>query len=399
MKKIDLSQYKSHLKSRIRKGITNKRKLFQEIKSLGYMGCYLTLVRFIRKEFQEYSFESDKKNKQFGKKALSSSRKYKPAIRFETEPGQQSQVDWAHFGMIIVNSKKEKLYCFVYVLGYSRMLYIEFTTKQNLIVFESCHINAFKALGIPKEIVYDNTKTVIIHNRKLQDGSREIVYNSQFLDFAKYYEFHITASPPYWPRNKGKVERSIKYIKGQLLQDIKQQKNLDSLESLNIFASEWVSKIANERLHATTNDRPVNRWVHEKKILRFPNPLSDYKVSSLQERFATKDQFLSYKQNFYSVPPESAQKKLYIKEVHEHGLAFVKIYYKGLFLTQHYLDPGRNHYVENPNHFQKSSQQIKEDDRKVKKDSKWKNIGEIPSRPLEYYSHLISKASYGKIKS
>jgi transposase len=41
-------------------------------------------------------------------------------IRFETEPGYQAQVDWKVHGTKIVDGKKQKLYAFTMVFGYSR---------------------------------------------------------------------------------------------------------------------------------------------------------------------------------------------------------------------------------------------------------------------------------------
>ena len=54
----------------------------------------------------------------------------KVTIRFETMPGLQAQVDWAHFDehRIIIDGEERKLYCFLIILGFSRMRYIEFVT-------------------------------------------------------------------------------------------------------------------------------------------------------------------------------------------------------------------------------------------------------------------------------
>ena len=84
-------------------------------------------------------------------------------IRYETEPGHQAQVDWAHFGHLIDSEGIRKpLYCFVMVLSYSRMLYLEFTTSQDAATLLRCHLNAFDFFsGIPTEILYDNAKTIV----------------------------------------------------------------------------------------------------------------------------------------------------------------------------------------------------------------------------------------------
>ena len=47
----------------------------------------------------------------------------KAIVRFETMPGLQAQVDWAHFEnyRVYENGDFKKLYCFIMILGYSRM--------------------------------------------------------------------------------------------------------------------------------------------------------------------------------------------------------------------------------------------------------------------------------------
>ena len=83
----------------------------------------------------------------------------KVTIRFETMPGLQAQVDWAHFEdrHVIVNNAEKKLYCFLIILGYSRMRYIEFVTDMTTTTLIRCHINAFRYFGgYPEEILYDN---------------------------------------------------------------------------------------------------------------------------------------------------------------------------------------------------------------------------------------------------
>ncbi|OGM29848.1 hypothetical protein A2630_04175 [Candidatus Woesebacteria bacterium RIFCSPHIGHO2_01_FULL_44_10] len=143
-----LKSFDSYLRKRIKKGVSNDEKLLSELKKLGYKGSYSSLNRYL-------------------KGTQNSNQNYKPAIRFETRPGEQGQFDWGSFGKIEVNGKVERLYGFVYVLGFSRMMYVEFVIKQNLQTLIQSHINAFNYLGIPQSILYDNIKTVVLRREKL----------------------------------------------------------------------------------------------------------------------------------------------------------------------------------------------------------------------------------------
>lgn len=387
MQKQNLEPFKQYLISRLNKNISNGQKLFLEIRDQGFQGSYTTLYRYLRNDLRDFWTKQYRKYSQFSSiKSSTNLKKYKRAIRFETEPGEQAQVDWGHFGKVLLNGNVAKLYCFIFVLSYSRTLYIEFTTSQKLPVFETCHINAFKGLGIPNNIVYDNTKTVVISNEKLPDSSRLLHLNLGFQDFSSYYGFNIIASPPYWPRNKGKVESGVKYVRNNFMQGLPLKKNIESLEDLNQQAKEWVSEVANNRVHSTTNERPKDRWLKEKNYLRFPNNLPDYQVSPFLVRFSTKDQFIQYKQNFYSVPKEYAWRKLFIREVDIQGNKLVNIYFQDQLITQHNLCTEKGKSIENLLHFKltnttdkiKSSQRIN-----------WKNYPEILVRPFDYYDQLL----------
>ena len=81
--------------------------------------------------------------------------------RFETRPGQQAQIDWGECGMVTVGGERKKLYVFVMVLGYSRMMYARFTPSSKLPVLLACLAPALAVLGVPKEIVVDNMKQAV----------------------------------------------------------------------------------------------------------------------------------------------------------------------------------------------------------------------------------------------
>lgn len=70
-------------------------------------------------------------------------------VRFETMPGLQGQVEWAFFEdyRVMEGGEEKKLYCFLLVLGYSRMRYIEFVTDMTTTTLIKCHIRAFRYLG------------------------------------------------------------------------------------------------------------------------------------------------------------------------------------------------------------------------------------------------------------
>ena len=47
-------------------------------------------------------------------------------LRLRTLPGEQAQVDWAHFGHLVIGRARRPLMAFVMVLSYSRQIFLRF---------------------------------------------------------------------------------------------------------------------------------------------------------------------------------------------------------------------------------------------------------------------------------
>ena len=78
-------------------------------------------------------------------------------------PGECAQVDWGSWEMIGVGSTRRRLSFFVMVLGYSRLLYVEFTLAQSQEHFLAAHRRAFEYFGgVPAKIMCDNCKTAVL---------------------------------------------------------------------------------------------------------------------------------------------------------------------------------------------------------------------------------------------
>ena len=175
-----LDPFKKYIEARLERFDLPATVLFEEIRKDGYQGGLTILRDFVRPLKQELV--------------------RRVTERFETLPGQQAQIDWGECGTIEVGGERKRLYVFVMVLGYSRMMYARFTTSTKLPVLLTCLARAFDVLGIPKEILVDNMKQAV-DQHDVTTGT--VRWNKGFLDFAEHHGFLPVASPPYWPRVKG----------------------------------------------------------------------------------------------------------------------------------------------------------------------------------------------------
>ena len=220
-------------------------------------------------------------------------------MRFESPPGKQAQADWAYCGRFTdPDGKPYPVYAFVIVLGFSRMLYVEFTRSMHVSELIRCHKNAFAFFGgWPQEILYDNMKQVRLNVETLQP---------QFADFARHYNIAIKTHRVRRPRTKGKVERMVHYVKDAFLNGL----SFHGLDDLNTQARHWLAHTANVRLHATTNERPVDLWPREG--LSALASVAPYPVLDLLPRKAGFDGFVRFQGSRYSLPPEHAGKPVLI---------------------------------------------------------------------------------------
>jgi transposase len=137
------------------------------------------------------------------------------------------------------------------VLAYSRYLYVEFTRSMTLATLIRCHQNAFAFFGgWPRRILYDNMRQVVVGPERV---------NARFLDFTRHHGFEVKRCRPYRPRTKGKVERSVSYLRDSFLNG----RTFSGLDDINAQGRHWLGSVANIRLHATTQARPCDRLLEE----------------------------------------------------------------------------------------------------------------------------------------
>ena len=258
-------------------------------------------------------------------------------VRFETEPGKQSQMDWGHFG----NWGGRRLYCFALTLSYSRMRYIEFTQRQDVNHLLNCLVHAFHYFdGVTESILTDRMKTVLLD----QTGG-ELRFNPKFLGFAGYYGFVPKVCRPYRPVTKGKIERTIGFVRQNFWPGIR----FDSLDGLNRQARDWMEKV-NRQIHGTTREVPYDRLPKEELLRIDEQP--DYDTSYMEDRHVAKDCLLSYRANRYSVPFRYAGKTVLVREPVTGGR--IEIYPCGetKVIAEHRLAEGRGAEVIDQEHYQ-----------------------------------------------
>jgi transposase len=216
-----------------------------------------------------------------------------PVLRFETQKGQQAQMDYATYEIDFTEEGRRRVNLFSYVLGYSRRQYLHFVESQDFETTIREHVRAFQHLGgVATTCLYDNMKVVVAR----YEGD-EPIYNTRFLAFATHYGYKVWACRRRRPQTKGKCERPFRYVEENFLNG----RSFRNFEHLHECLAKWLAEVADVRIHRETKRRPIDLHAEELPYL-IPLPDKPYDTAEVVYRTVNAEGMVPYRQNFYSVP-------------------------------------------------------------------------------------------------
>ena len=107
-------------------------------------------------------------------------------------------------------------------------------------------------------------KAVITRDLRLEGGA--LVRNAEFLRFAHHWGFTPRACRPYRAQTKGKVERPVRYLRGNFVYGRTFLHDAD----LDQQRQGWLDRVANVRVHGTTRERPRTVSIARSSLLLQP---------------------------------------------------------------------------------------------------------------------------------
>lgn len=274
----ELDRWEAFLRDRAPEVGFNAAVLLREVKEQGYTGSYPSLVRYVRSWRQEY--RSDETS----------------TVRFETGPGEQSQVDWGS-AWVWLGEQRTRVHFFTMVLGYSRRIFARGYLEEGLVSLLDGHHQAFGHFGGRTEtILYDNPRTIVLSK---DEWARKVVWNAKFKDRMDFYGVKIRLCRYYRAQTKGKVESGVKYVKRNALAG----RRFVDLEALNAWLLEWCLTVADQRVHGTTHELPAERFARSEAAALIP---VDARPPAPQERtesrIVPRDGLVAVEANRYPVP-------------------------------------------------------------------------------------------------
>jgi len=248
--------------------------------------------------------------------------------RFETAPGEQAQVDWGQW-TVLLGEQPAVVHVLIMTLGYSRRAYAEGFLNERIGNVLAAHEHAFAHFGGRCEtILYDRMRTVVIGT----DAGKARL-NPTFEAFARHWGYTPRLCQPYRAQTKGKVESGVKYLK----RNFAPGRSYRDLEDFNAQLMAWQAQVADVRVHGTTHQRPIDRFDVEAAALVPTASQASFLQAMVRDRIVADDWLVSIDGNRYSVPCELIGRTVQI--VREGGLWVIR--HRGHVVARHEVLAGR----------------------------------------------------------
>ncbi len=308
-----LARFHQVISDKVLKGLTTTR-ILREIKEIGYSGSRTILGELVAKIRVDNGM----------------TRKSTAKRRFETDPGQEMQLDWSPY-IVQINGKKVKIHVLGMISCYSRKLFFAaFRNERQTTLLEGISMAFDYFEGCALRLVVDNMTTAVLGRRE----KGQIIWNQGFLDLAKHYSFSPFACAVKDPDRKGKQEKSFRLLEDDFIRG----STFTSWDDLNRRLELWRDKtpgVCNNRIHGTTGKVPNDEHLFEKTLfIRLPH--ERFPAYKEEIRAVSQDATVSMYGIRYTIPPGYACRNVIVRIYAEHFEVLEK--YGAIIFSSKYLD-------------------------------------------------------------
>jgi transposase len=259
-------------------------------------------------------------------------------LRLRTLPGEQGQVDWAHFGHVAIGRARRPLMAFVMVLSYSRQIYLRFFLDARMESFLRGHVGAFSAWsGLPRVLLYDNLKSAVLERQ-----GDAIRFHPALLEFAAHWRFEPRPVAVARGNEKGRVERAIRYVREAFFA----ARSFASLEDLNAQASAWCQGPAAERPCPQEAALRVREAFEQERPRLLALPEHEYPLYERSIVKVGKTPYVRFDLNDYSIPHTHVRRTLMVLGEPER----VRVVDGSTVLAEHPRSYDKGAQIEDPAH-------------------------------------------------
>ncbi len=261
-------------------------------------------------------------------------------LRLRTLPGEQAQVDWAHFGKLAVGRAERPLMAFVMVLSFSRHTFLRFYLHASLANLVRGHVDAFTHFaGAARTVLYDNMRSVVLERR-----GDAIRFHPTLLALAAHYRYEPRPVAPARGNEKGRVERMIRFARERFFA----ARRFHDLDDLNAQALAWCDGPAAERPCPEDRERAVRTVFDEEREHLLALPEHPFPTEERLEVEIGKTPYVRFDGNDYSVPHDHVERTVVVRAT----LDTVRVLDATKVVASHQRSFDRGRQVENPEHIE-----------------------------------------------
>jgi transposase len=216
-------------------------------------------------------------------------------VRFETAPGEQMQVDVGQ-RLVRIAGTLVRIFFVCAVLGFSRRLFVRAFLSARQDDWREGIAGAFQRFGgVPRTLLIDNDGALVIGRDEATQTAR---LHPAFAAFCRDFGVEARVCRPYRARTKGKTESGVKYVKRNAIAG----RAFGSFAEFEGHLDGWMRE-ADERVHGTTHERPIDRFLREEALALRPLPANPLPLRErrLRRRVAN-DALVDVDTVRYSVP-------------------------------------------------------------------------------------------------
>ena len=259
---------------------------------------------------------------------------YMPLVH---SPGE-AQVDFGH-AHVFLNGEEVKVAVFVMTLMYSDAVFCCVFPRECSETFLEGHRRAFEFFGgVPRRIVYDNTKTAVA---KIV-GKRKRELTRDFLRLQSHYLFDSHFCLVRRPNEKGQVEGLVGFTRRNFLVPVPR---VSSLESLNSELEQRCRNDLQRRLRGQTAIKAV--LLEEERSALRALPAQRFEARRVASGRSNSLSLVRFDCNSYSVPTAYAHQNVTVVGSVEE----VKIICRDHLIASHPRDWGREQVHFDPRHY------------------------------------------------
>lgn len=258
-----------------------------------FRGSYSAVRRFVRRVRRERGVSPDE-----------------VAVPVPTTPAAEAQVDFGYAGRLYDPARGvvRRAWVFVMLLCHSRHMFARLVFDQRTETWLDLHEQAFRAFGgCVETVVPDNTRRAVLRAAFGVEGPTEL--ERSYRELAERYGFKIDPAPPGAPRKRGKVEATVKYLRGNPLKG----RDGEPIDAVQGALDLWNREVASVRVHGSTGRRPLDVFELEERPALRPLPAEPGERALWKRATVHPDGHVTCRGRLFSAPWQLVHERVWVR--------------------------------------------------------------------------------------